>query len=58
MVTEALESIKPSFPKLDGDKLNDLNVARAALEAEPGQKKALKKKKKTQEPASAEPAEK
>jgi len=47
VVTDALESIKPSFPKLDGDKLNELNVARAALEAEP--QKGKNKKKKTQE---------
>jgi PPK2 family polyphosphate:nucleotide phosphotransferase len=42
VVTDALETIKPSFPKLDGDKLRELNVARAALEAEP--QKGKKKK--------------
>ena len=56
VVTDALESIKPSFPKLDGDKLSELNVARAALEAEPGQKKTQKKKSKAKESASAEDA--
>jgi PPK2 family polyphosphate:nucleotide phosphotransferase len=56
VVTDALESIKPSFPKLDGDKLNELNVARAALEAEPGQKKT-RKKEEDAGAASAEPVE-
>ena len=54
VVTDALESIKPSFPKLDGEKMNELNVARAALEAEPGQKKAQKKKRKADAAAAAE----
>ena len=34
-VIDALESIKPSFPKLDDEKLRELTLARAALEAEP-----------------------
>jgi PPK2 family polyphosphate:nucleotide phosphotransferase len=38
VVIEALESIKPSFPKLDDDKMRELASARAALEAESGRK--------------------
>jgi PPK2 family polyphosphate:nucleotide phosphotransferase len=45
VVTDALEFMKPSFPKMDGEKLAELNVARAALEAEPGQKNKKKKSK-------------
>jgi len=44
VVTDALESIKPSFPKVDGEKLRELNVARAALEAEPQKGKPKKNK--------------
>ena len=39
IVIDALESIKPTFPKVDGEKLRELNVARAALEAESRKKK-------------------
>jgi PPK2 family polyphosphate:nucleotide phosphotransferase len=53
VVTDALEYIKPSFPKLDGEKLRELNVARAALEAEPGQKKKKKKGKAEQDEQDA-----
>src|SRR5262245_6186296 len=42
VVIDALESIKPSFPKLDGEKLRELNTARAALEAEPQKGKQKK----------------
>ncbi len=49
-VIDALETIKPSFPKLDAEKLRELTLARAALEAEAGAKKnagdATPKKKK------------
>jgi len=38
VVIDALESIKPSFPKVDGEKLNELQIARAALEAEKSKK--------------------
>jgi hypothetical protein len=34
VVIDALESIKPSFPKLDEDKMRELASARKALEAE------------------------
>jgi PPK2 family polyphosphate:nucleotide phosphotransferase len=34
VIIDALESIKPSFPKLDDDKMRELASARAALEAE------------------------
>lgn len=44
-VIDALELIKPSFPKLDDDKLRELTLARAALEAEPGANKKNKSKK-------------
>jgi PPK2 family polyphosphate:nucleotide phosphotransferase len=33
-IVEALESIRPTFPKLAGDTLRDLGVAKAALESE------------------------
>ena len=49
-VIDALETIKPSFPKLDDEQLRELTLARAALEAEPGgkkKKKAGKEKAKT-----------
>ena len=36
---DALETIKPSFPKLDDEKLRELALARAALEAEPNANK-------------------
>jgi PPK2 family polyphosphate:nucleotide phosphotransferase len=45
-VIDALELIKPSFPKLDDDKLRELTLARAALEAEPGANKKDKNKNK------------
>ena len=38
-VIEALDGIKPSFPKLDDEKLRELTLARAALEAEPNANK-------------------
>jgi len=38
-VIDALETIKPSFPKLDDEKRRELTLARAALEAEPGARK-------------------
>ena len=38
VVVDALESIKPSFPKLDADKMRELAAAREALEAERGGK--------------------
>ena len=44
-VIDALELIKPSFPKLDDDKLRELTLARAALEAEPGANKKNQNKK-------------
>jgi PPK2 family polyphosphate:nucleotide phosphotransferase len=53
VVTDGLETIKPSFPKLDGEKLRELNVARAALEAQPGQKQG--KAKKTVEESTEQP---
>ena len=38
VVIDALETIKPSFPKLDADKMRELAAAREALEAERGGK--------------------
>jgi PPK2 family polyphosphate:nucleotide phosphotransferase len=43
IVIDALESIKPSFPTVDGDKKRQLALARAALEAEAGSRKGGKK---------------
>jgi len=37
VVIDTLESIKPSFPKLDDDKMREFASARSALEAERGQ---------------------
>jgi PPK2 family polyphosphate:nucleotide phosphotransferase len=36
VVIDALESIKPTFPKVDDDKMREFRSARAALEAERG----------------------